>query len=123
MKALSVRQPFAELIATGAKSVEVRSWQTSYRGSLLICAGAQWHALGVRLHGCLGTRGVAVCVVELLDCRPLVTRDATLACVDVSAFEGHRAWVLARPRRVEPMPMLGKLHLFTPPVLPRLLEA
>lgn len=38
MKALSIWQPWASLIATGAKRYETRSWSTKYRGPLLICA-------------------------------------------------------------------------------------
>ncbi|WP_090371383.1 ASCH domain-containing protein [Nitrosospira sp. Nl5] len=37
--ALSVQQPWAELIITGCKSIEIRSWQTDYRGPLWIHAG------------------------------------------------------------------------------------
>jgi activating signal cointegrator 1 len=36
MKALSVMQPWATLIAQGAKRIETRSWSTSYRGLLAI---------------------------------------------------------------------------------------
>lgn len=39
MKALTIRQPWASLIAVGAKSIETRSWPTKYRGELLIHAG------------------------------------------------------------------------------------
>ena len=38
MKGLSLWQPWASLIATGAKRYETRSWPTNYRGPLLICA-------------------------------------------------------------------------------------
>lgn len=38
MKALSLWQPWATLIAIGAKMIETRGWHTSYRGSLLIHA-------------------------------------------------------------------------------------
>jgi len=38
MKALTVRQPWAHHIAQGLKTIEVRSWRTSYRGPLLITA-------------------------------------------------------------------------------------
>ena len=37
MRALSVRAPWAGLIATGTKTLEVRSRRTHYRGELLIC--------------------------------------------------------------------------------------
>lgn len=38
MKAISLWQPWASLIAVGAKKYETRSWETDYRGPLLICA-------------------------------------------------------------------------------------
>ena len=38
MKALSLMQPWATLIAQGAKRIETRSWSTSYRGPLAIHA-------------------------------------------------------------------------------------
>lgn len=37
-KALSLLQPWASLVVTGAKKIETRSWTTSYRGTLLIHA-------------------------------------------------------------------------------------
>ena len=40
MKALSVRQPWAYLIASEQKTIEVRSWQTDYRGKILITASS-----------------------------------------------------------------------------------
>ena len=39
MKALSIRQPWANLIEQKLKPLEIRSCKTNYRGELLICAG------------------------------------------------------------------------------------
>jgi len=39
MKALTIRQPWASLIAAGVKTIETRSWSTRYRGPLAIHAG------------------------------------------------------------------------------------
>ena len=39
MKALVLTQPWATLVAIGAKQFETRSWDTQYRGTLAICAG------------------------------------------------------------------------------------
>lgn len=39
MKVISIRQPYAWLIFNGGKSIENRSWGTSYTGPLLIQAG------------------------------------------------------------------------------------
>lgn len=39
MKVLTIKQPFASLIAEGIKEYEFRTWKTKYRGELLIHAG------------------------------------------------------------------------------------
>lgn len=39
MKALTLHQPWASLIALGVKTIETRSWSTRYRGPLAIHAG------------------------------------------------------------------------------------
>ena len=39
MKVLTLRQPWATLVAEGIKKYEFRSWKTNYRGKLLIHAG------------------------------------------------------------------------------------
>lgn len=38
MKAVSVRQPWAAMIAQGHKPIETRTWSTRHRGELLIVA-------------------------------------------------------------------------------------
>lgn len=42
IKALSVWQPWASLLAHGVKEYETRSWATKYRGLLAIQASARW---------------------------------------------------------------------------------
>jgi len=42
VKALSLTQPWASLVATGAKKIETRSWRTDYRGPLAIHASAEF---------------------------------------------------------------------------------
>lgn len=102
MKALSVRQPWAELIATGEKDIEYRTWETSYRGPLVICASNSWGAD----EPCPASerakypRGVAVCVVDLVEIR------------ESEEEPGVYEWLLENPVRVEPVPVKGKLHLF-----------
>lgn len=94
MKGLTLTQPYATLVAIGAKQIETRSWATSYRGPIAIHAGAGlglvggvaglWdlcHAdpfRGVLDHfGWLADpaywlpRGAIVAVAELVDCLPV----------------------------------------------------
>ena len=40
MKVLTLKQPWATLIAEGIKKYEFRSWKTNYRGKILIHAGS-----------------------------------------------------------------------------------
>lgn len=46
MKALTICQPYAELIARGDKLIENRTWPTGYRGPLAIHAGKSREWLG-----------------------------------------------------------------------------
>ena len=39
MKVLTLKQPWATLVAEGIKKYEFRSWKTNYRGKILIYAG------------------------------------------------------------------------------------
>lgn len=51
MKALTLHQPWASLIALGHKRIETRSWSTPYRGPLAIHAGKSlrgWGRKGTR---------------------------------------------------------------------------
>lgn len=58
MKALTLTQPWATLVAIGAKKIETRSWGTNYRGPLAIHAGAGFGPAG-------GKRGYqALCAEE-----------------------------------------------------------
>src|SRR3989338_5348964 len=38
MKTLSIKQPYAELILQGKKTIELRKWNTNFRGEFLIHA-------------------------------------------------------------------------------------
>lgn len=40
MKAITIKQPYAQLICEGVKDIENRTWKTNYRGRVLIHAGA-----------------------------------------------------------------------------------
>ncbi|HEY4116292.1 MAG TPA: ASCH domain-containing protein [Byssovorax sp.] len=116
MKALSVKQPWAELIASGRKSIELRTWSRAYRGELLIVSGLRFDARGAE-HNVDGPRGVAVCVVDLVDVRVATFGDAGASCYDkidefIRADVTLYAWVLANPRRVAPTAVRGVLGVF-----------
>lgn len=133
MKAISIKQPFAGLIATGQKRLETRTWSTDYRGPLLICAGAtshylfefydvEWGILGLKNYSAKSmfeldkkiawTYGQALCVVDLVGVKEFKKSRAMEddACVDW--YPGAFAWELENPRLIEPFDVKGQLRLF-----------
>lgn len=109
MKALSVQQPWARLIAEGHKPYEVRSRRTHYRGPLLICASSKCSTHPSAEYYACGPLGVAVCTVELVDCISGAYDINALARVPT---EGMWCWVLRNPQPVEPFPVKGRLGFF-----------
>lgn len=67
MKALTISQPYASLIASGEKWVENRCWETKYRGPLAIHAGKGTQYLTRRELAGYST-GCIVAVAELVAC-------------------------------------------------------
>lgn len=112
MRTLTVKQPWADLIAGGIKTIEVRSWTTRYRGPVLITASASHSRTDdARIHQRVSDErlGITVCVVNLVDVRP-ATADDFDAC---GGFDpsGSLAWVLASPKLVSPLRVRGALGL------------
>jgi len=112
MKALSIRQPWASMIASGKKTIETRTWARDYRGDILIVAGlalAGGYNIPRKLLNDL-PRGQAIAIARLVDCRPMTRADEKAACCEI--YNGAFAWVLEDIRRINPFPVKGKLGLF-----------
>lgn len=110
MRAITIRQPWAELIVRGEKDVENRSWRTHHRGPLLIHAGARAYRESFAEHGVPddAERSAIIGVVEVVDC----TQERTSAWHE----EGSWGWYLAGPRRFRtPIPIKGRRGLFDVP--------
>lgn len=95
LKALSIRQPWAELILRGQKTVEYRSQPTKTRGRVYVYASLT-AADGAECEADLGcpvedlARGVVVGTVEIVDC---------------VGVDGEYEWYLANPQRLaDPLP-------------------
>lgn len=110
MKTLSVRQPWASMIAEGEKTIEVRSWPTKHRGALLVCASQKRDAGATKEQPV----GVALVVVDLVECRTLEPADAGPACIVYRP--GVFAWVVRVLYAVEQVPVRGRLGLFESPL-------
>ncbi len=104
MKAISIKQPWASLIAAGIKTVEVRAWPTDHRGPLLICSSRRPVIPGHH-------HGQALCIVNLIDCRPLSHDDVPFTCVG-RYLPRHFGWILSNAQLIHPIPIVGQLRLF-----------
>ena len=116
MKALSIKQPWAHHIASGRKTIETRTWETKYRGPLLICAGARMDFAGPGASLLVGSlpMGHAVAIAELYDIKTMAAEHAHAALV--TARPGLFAWYLRNIQKIKPFPVKGKLGLFEVPV-------
>ena len=103
MKALCIKQPWAAMIAAGIKTIETRTWQTLYRGELLIVASTKPEIKGL-------LSGYAIATAQVADCRHMTAEDETAACCKL--YEGAYSWVLKRVEAFAPFPVKGKLGFF-----------
>jgi len=110
MRAITIHQPWAELIVRGEKDVENRSWRTHHRGPLLIHAGARADDASFAEHGVpdAAERSGIIGVVELVEC----TQERTSRWHQ----EGSWGWYLTGARRFKkPIPLKGRRGLFEVP--------
>jgi hypothetical protein len=98
MKAISLHQPYASLIASGKKIIETRRWPTRYRGDLLIASTLKPVVEGL-------PSGKALCIVEVFDCVPMQPYHESEACC--KWYAGAWAWMLRNIRQIEPFAVKG----------------
>ncbi len=105
MKAISVRNPYAHLIMCGEKEFEFRTWQTDYRGDLLICSSANPKVKNT-------ISGHALIVVELYDIYEVTAKNYKEFGLEEKPEGELYAWQLINGRVIKPFPIKGKLNFF-----------
>lgn len=134
MKAITLWQPWATLIALGEKPYETRSWPTSYRGKIAIHASKKWddeiigYVMDWRVQQIMQIYrlrsyadmplGAIVCIGDLTDCIPtsLVPRNEQRFG---DFTPGRFAWKIEHVKTLlNPIEIRGKQGLWdwTPPV-------
>lgn len=140
MKALSLKQPWLNLILWKYKTLETRWWSRSFRGDLLLCASKKsdslkdfnslcvldFHSLITQVQhdghntNIFQPNGVALCVVKVVDIRPMQptntfrSSDADEALVPYNAE--RFCWVIEDVRPIAPFPVKGQLGIFEVPL-------
>lgn len=121
MKVLTVKQPFASLIAQGYKKYEFRSWKTKYRGELYIHAGNgidKNRMEMVKDYNLNYPNGYIIAKVNLVDCTLVdekmneVLRKSN-PNVYTHDYTGYYAWKLEDVKILdEPIKVSGKLSVW-----------
>lgn len=130
---LTVRQPWADLILRGVKTLEVRTWSTAYRGPLVIHAAAAPPPAWAVAHAAEWSDGrwtppahwALGCLVALVDLVAVTALDAAVAddadgdALEAAAMaplyvgEDAQLWHVARPVALRPERMPGRLGLWS----------
>ena len=98
MKAISLHQPGASMIADGTKTIETRRWPTKFRGDLLIVSTKKPEVDDLLC-------GQALCIVNVFACVPMTLDHTEAACCDI--YPGAWSWLLNNIRKVKPFPVKG----------------
>lgn len=133
VKAISLLQPWATLVAIGAKKIETRSWATKYRGPLAIhaskgftkqnrdlCATQPFEDVLFGMHGRFTSifdlpTGSVIATCRLVDCIKIIP--GNLIPQPERSFgdytPGRYAWILEDVKLLpEPVPAKGSLGLW-----------
>ena len=116
MKALSLKQPWAELILQGKKKIELRKWNTNFRGEFLIHASKIPDKKNMKKFGFeelpfgfIVGKAMLVKVKKYKNNKDMV-KDKKFHLAS-SAF-GKYGFVLKNVKRIKPIPAKGQLNFW-----------
>ncbi len=132
MKAITISQPYASLIASGAKWVENRIWETSYRGPIAIHAGQGRQYLGkcelkaggyptgkvIAIANLVACVSIAMIMEEADDANPERPFGLPWTWQEIarhSHCSGPWCWILANVRAIEPIDVRGAQRIWNVP--------
>ncbi len=124
MKVLTIKQPFATLIAEGIKEYEFRTWKTKYRGEILIHAGKGINKKAMQKFAHLNLEypsGYLIAKVVLTDCitidenaRKMLKKKNFLVYSNViknTEWNGY-GFKLENAQKIDPIYINGKLSFW-----------
>lgn len=121
MKVLTLKQPWATLVAEGIKKYEFRSWKTKYRGKILIHAGSGIDKKELDKYKNLGyefPKSKIIASVDLVDCLELDENLNKQIIAENNIAYGNKvrtsyAWKLENVKKIKPIyDVKGQLGLW-----------
>ena len=131
MKCLSVSQPYADLIINGKKTIELRTWNTKFRGEFLVHAPLKVKTDACERLGMDKTKlrtGVIIGKVELYDVKMYVSiselkSDYKSHLASEGFFHHKYGFLLRNPQELRvPIPYKGSLGFFEARLYSRITE-
>ena len=111
MKALSIDALYATAIATNLKTIETRSWPTTYRGEILICSTANKQGLSEIKDSLIF--GHALAIATIADCQKFKNSDRQKAMVDDDIdMQNMYSWHLSDIKPIKPIPIKGQQRIY-----------
>lgn len=124
MKVITIKQPFASLIAAGIKEYEFRTWKTKYRGEILIHAGKGIDKKAMKKYEHLNLEYPSGCIIakcNIVDCikvdnkfRDVLNKENPIVYSHVANdknWDGY-AFKLDNVKKIKHIPINGKLSLW-----------
>lgn len=124
MKTITVKQPYASLIATGIKKYEFRTWKSKYRGKLLIHAGKGIDKKAMEKFKDYNLEYPACCIIaicDMVDCvkiddeaREMLLKENELVYGKTACdkdFDGY-GFKLENVKKIESIPVKGALSFW-----------
>ena len=124
MKVLTIKQPFATLIAEGYKEYEFRTWKTKYRGEFLIHAGIGVDKKAMEKYKHLNLEYPSGCIiakVTLTDCieindesRKILKEKNNIVydnIINHTDWKGY-GFKIENIKKINPIPIKGKLSFW-----------
>ncbi len=116
MKSLSLKQPYAELVVSGRKKIELRKWNTKFRGEFYVHASMNVDEKSMEKFGFkhLPT-GCIVGKATLVDVKHYSDDNARKKDIDLHLADGdwgHYGFILKNAKRIKPIPAKGKLNFW-----------
>lgn len=124
MKTITIKQPFASLIAEELKEYEFRTWKTKYKGKILIHAGKGIDKKAMKKFEKYNLKypiGSIIAIADLTDCikvdaqfRKMLNEKNPLVYSGVikdPKWEGY-AFKLENVKKINPIKVNGKLSLW-----------
>ncbi len=116
MKVLSLKQPFAELILSGKKKIELRKWNTNFRGDFLIHSSLNPDMDAMKKFGFDNLpNGFILGKARLVDVKQYIDEEEHKKDFNLhlaSSLWGNNGFVLENPVRIEPIQTKGKLNFW-----------